>query len=171
MKHIVLSVFLSISLLLTAQEDSLKLENDLLESRIPQWVKPIMNEAEWTHKFQISDSLNPFYLEGDFNGDKYSDIAFHVVNSENGKTGILIVHRNVNKIYLVGAGQDFGMGDHMNWVKVWGLHHEKVIDSYLNGRRKRLAIKYPAIRIQKDKKIAAYFYWTGSKYRTFNQVI
>lgn len=141
----------------------------LLEKRIPAWVKPIISKAEWCNKYSISDTINPFYLEADFNGDKQVDVALFIINKENNKAGIMIVHRLTEKINLIGAGDDFGMGDDMVWVNVWSTYREKEVRSYMNGRQV-LALKNPAIKIMYNENMAAYIYNKGKRYKTFVQV-
>lgn len=153
----------------SAQESTKTEREILLEKRIPAWVKPVIERAKLYDSYYISDTINPFYLEGDFNGDRQEDIAFYIVSKIDGKAGILIIHRQTNLYYILGAGKDFGMGDSMSWVKVWSVHREKTIKSFTN-EKEQMTLKYPAIRIVKTDAISAYFYWTGKKYKTFNQL-
>lgn len=141
----------------------------LLDKRIPTWTKPILDKTEIRDRYYVSDTLNPFYLEGDFNGDKLVDIAFYIVSKVDGKTGVLIIHRGTNLHYIIGAGKEFGMGDHMNWMKIWGVHRDKTIKSFTT-EKEQMTLKYPAIRIVKSDAISAYLYWSGKKYKTFNQL-
>lgn len=161
------AIFLSISV--SAQENTLSEKEILLEKRIPDWVKPVIKKANLMDTYIISDTINPFYLEADFNGDKFEDIAFYIISKTDGKSGILIIHRQTNIHYIIGAGKDFGMGDSMPWLKIWNVHRDKTIKSFTN-EKEQMTLKYPAIRIVKNDAISAYFYWTGKKYKTFNQL-
>ena len=152
-----------------AQENTKSERQMLLEKRIPAWVKPVIERAGINESYYISDTINPFYLEADFNGDRVEDIALRIVNKTDGKNGILIVHGQTNVHFILGAGKDFGMGDDMSWVKIWYVHREKSIKSFTNEKQE-MALKYPAIRIVKTESISAYFYWTGKKYKTYNQL-
>lgn len=151
-----------------AQENTPSEKEILLDKRIPNWVKPILAKTELSN-YKISDTINPFYLEADFNGDKFEDIAFYIVSKVDGKSGILIIHRQTNLYYIIGAGRDFGMGESMPWLKVWSIHRDKTIKSFTNDKD-QMTLKYPAVRIMKSDAISAYFYWTGKKYKTFNQL-
>jgi hypothetical protein len=154
-----------------AQENTATDKQALLAKRIPEWVKPIITKAGIADTYEISDTINPFYLEGDFNGDKQEDIAFFIVNKLDGKAGMLVIHRQTNLHYIFGAGKDFGMGDDMSWVKIWSVHREKAIKSFAGGKKRDMPLKFPAIRIVKTEAISAYFYWTGKKYKTYNQLM
>lgn len=167
-KLLLLAAGISFSNHLSAQEDRSE-KQALLEKRIPAWAKPVISKAEIKDNYSISDTINPFYLEADFNGDKLEDIAFYIISKVDGKAGILIIHRQTNVHFIMGAGKGFGMGDHMNWVKIWNVHREKSIKSFTSDKEE-MSLKYPAIRIVKSDEISAYFYWTGKKYKTFNQL-
>ena len=92
-----------------AQELEKSKEERLLASRIPEWVLPIIEKNGLEKLYIISDTINPFYLEADFNGDKEVDIALFMVNKESGKSGILIIHRKTNMYYIIGGGNEFVM--------------------------------------------------------------
>lgn len=169
LKLLMLVVGMVFSKNLSAQENERTEKQILLEKRIPEWTRPIVSKSEIKDNYYISDTINPFYLEADFNGDKLVDIAFYIVSKVDGKSGILIIHRQTNIHFIIGAGKDFGMGDNMSWVKVWSIHREQSIRSFTNEKT-QLSLKYPAIRIVKSDEISAYFYWTGKKYKTFNQL-
>jgi len=168
-KHCLFVVATCLSLCLSAQEHVKTEKEILLEKRIPEWVKPVIEKAKLYNTYTISDTINPFYLEGDFNGDRQEDIALYIVSKIDGKSGILIIHRVTNLYYILGAGKDFGMGDDMSWVKVWYVHRNKTIKSFTH-EKDEMTLKYPAIRIVKTDNISAYFYWTGKKYKTYNQL-
>jgi hypothetical protein len=168
---LLLSAVVCCTLLHVAAQENAADKQSLLEKRVPAWVKPVIAQAGITDTYQISDTINPFYLEGDFNGDKQEDIAFFIVNKQDGKAGMLIIHRQTNLHYIFGAGKDFGMGDDMSWVKIWSVHREKAIKSFAGGKKRDMPLKFPAIRIVKTEAISAYFYWTGKKYKTYNQLM
>ncbi|MBI1836146.1 MAG: hypothetical protein HYR91_02655 [Flavobacteriia bacterium] len=142
----------------------------LLEARIPKWVVPILNKAHFFDVYFITDTINPFYLESDFNGDNVDDIALFIVNKQNKKSGIVIINGKTNIHYILGAGKEFGMGDSMNWVQVWTICREKSVASFKDGK-KEMNFKYPAIKIVRNESIATYFYWSGNKYKTYNQAL
>ena len=172
MKKITLPLILCIFAYSTllSQEISKSPKEKLLEDRIPEWVVPIIEKNKLSSTYIISDTINPFYLEADFNGDKQNDIAIYVVNKENKKAGILIIHSKTEVYHIVAAGKEFGMGDSMSWVKNWKIYRGKTITSVAQGK-KSFPLKNPAIRIVKSESISAYIYWSGNKYKTFNQLL
>ncbi len=148
-------------------QDSVK-EVTLLDLRIPAWVKPIIEKSEVAKNYTINDTLNPFYLEADFTGDKLDDIVLFVESKFDGKKGVMIINRGKNLLFVLGAGKDLGMGDHINWCNRWFIYRDKGLFDGL-GKRKA-TLKYPAIRIEKSERINLYIYWSGKKYKTYVQV-
>jgi hypothetical protein len=49
--------------------------------------------------------INPFYVQGDFNGDGGQDVAVWVTERASGKPGIAIVHSTVERLHVFGAGR------------------------------------------------------------------
>jgi hypothetical protein len=140
----------------------------LLDKRIPAWVKPILEKSEVAKNYTITDAINPFYLEADLTGDKLDDIVFFVESKFDGKKGVMIINRGKNTLFIMGAGKDLGMGDHVNWCQTWFIYRDKgLFDG--TGHRKA-TLKYPAIRLEKSEKVNLYIYWTGKKYKTHIQV-
>lgn len=148
-------------------QDSVK-EVTLLDLRIPAWVKPIIEKSDVAKNYTINDTLNPFYLEADFTGDKLDDIVLFVESKFDGKKGVMIINRGKNLLFVLGAGKDLGMGDHINWCNRWFIYRDKGLFDGL-GKRKA-TLKYPAIRIEKSDRINLYIYWSGKKYKTYVQV-
>lgn len=149
-------------------QDSIPAADKLLDKRIPAWVKPVIEKSEVAKNYKITDGINPFYLEGDFTGDKLDDIVFFVESKVDGKKGILIINRGKNTVYVLGGGKDIGMGDHMNWCQSWFVYRDKGIFDGLGSRKVQL--KYPAIQMVKSEKLNLFIYWTGKKYKTYVQI-
>lgn len=161
----ILSLSFILPFVLAAQQTPL----EKLYNQLPDWSVSVLKKEEITKSYQVNDSINPFYLEGDFNGDNLSDIAVFITNNASRKEGILIVHQGNNEHFIFGAGKDFGMGDDMNWIKYYKVYREKNIRSFKDGKN-LLVLKYPAIRLIKNDSISCYIYWAGKKYKSFNQV-
>lgn len=151
---------------LLAQSDSLK--NDLLQKRLPAWVKPVLEKSELAKNYTIIDTINPFYFEDDFTGDKKTDIALLVRSNENQKTGILFINGGKNTVFVMGAGKEIGMGDHMNWCNRWYVYRSKGL--YDGHNRKKVTLKGNAIEIFRSEKLTLYIYWAGKKYKSFVRV-
>lgn len=67
--------------------------------------------------------LRPGELSVDLDGDKQADSALLIRQLETGKRGIAICSTREKRVYIVGAGTDFGNGgDDFSWVNVWEIH-------------------------------------------------
>ncbi|MGB4847662.1 MAG: hypothetical protein WBP41_07060, partial [Saprospiraceae bacterium] len=67
-------------------------ENSSLINGLPNWAIEIIRSDKVSDTYQISDFLNPFYLEDDFDGDDKTDIAVLITEKQTGKKGVLIMH-------------------------------------------------------------------------------
>ena len=165
------TIFLLFILLVANQvmaQDSLA-DNSLLSKRIPAWVKPVIEKSEVAKNYTIIDSINPFYLEADLTGDKLDDIVFFVRNNQDGKKGVMIINRGKNVLFVLGGGKDIGMGDNVNWCNRWFVYRDKGIFDGVG--KKKASLKYPAIRLEKSDRLSVYIYWSGKKYKTYDQLL
>lgn len=153
-----------------AQEQTEKTTVNLIQARTPKWVMPILERADFFKTYEITDSINPYYFESDFNGDNTIDVVLFIKHKASNKLGIVIINGKTNTHFILGAGKDFGMGDNMSWVKVWSIYRDKIIHTLHDGQ-KEMNLKYPAIQIVKNDSISAYIYWSGKKYKTYCQVL
>jgi hypothetical protein len=102
----------------------------VFDSNLPDDLYDFYNQEEIRTTYKINRDLNPFYLRGDFNGDKKTDYALAVIESTTDKKGILIYHATTKKYYLAGAGKSIpnGHGDDYPWMDAWEVSDEKIIE-------------------------------------------
>ena len=62
-------------------------DSTLLEQRIPKWAFDVISRSEMMKSYEISDEINPFYLEADFNGDDEIDIALFIRDKYSDQNG------------------------------------------------------------------------------------
>lgn len=143
-----------------------------LNENLPDWIRSNISYINIDNKLLIDRSLNPFYLESDFNGDKQLDIALFVKQKETNKRGILIIHGGTFKFYLIGAGTKFGNGkDDYSWMKVWKLYrhpfaYETTFKENLDilGNHK-VSIKNVAIEIASSEGASNLIVWEKNEYK------
>jgi hypothetical protein len=63
-----------------------------LESNLPAEIENLYKQEKIKSIYSIRTDLNPFYLRGDFDGDKKQDYALGIVERKTDKKGILIYH-------------------------------------------------------------------------------
>lgn len=120
--------------------------------KIPSSFQNTFKAKELHKKYLIDSTLRPAFLQSDFNGDKYQDIAVLIRNKGNKKQGILLLHGNTNQVYVFGAGINFGNGsDDFKWMKRWMIYKEN-------------RLKTPAIEVSDPESAGGLIYWNGKKY-------
>lgn len=161
MKLVLLALSISIGSVLFAQDSTLT----LMEERIPEWARKVLNNSEIMTNYEVIDSVNPFYLEADFTGDDLADIVFMVKSKSTNQMGVSIVNRGDNKIFIFGAGKPVGMGTNISWCDKWYVYREKHIYNF-SDRKKKFYIKHPGIEIVKNEKSSIVIYWDRRRYKT-----
>jgi hypothetical protein len=142
-----------------------------LRQSFPDWVKHNSRYIEYEKSLVATRSLNPFYLENDFNGDRILDIAISVEEKSTGKRGILIIHGQTFDTYLVGAGNDFAhVGDDLKFVEIWKVYREREVwlttfdeDGGILGSE-MIKIDNDAITVSKSESASNLIVWQKDKY-------
>lgn len=166
----ILTIFLFLTYL-TANCQTDEYKYWVLTQKLPSWTILELNNLEINDNYKISDYMNPFYLEADFNGDDKLDIVITIIEKNSDKKGFIILHQNTNDYFIIGAGRDFGNGgDDFKWIDIWKLHREKQAHelTYLeNGDiddSKEIQLKGVGIRVEKSESASGLIYWNGDGY-------
>jgi len=140
--------------------------------RLPRWISQIYNnDNSLRSNYEISDYINPFYLEGDFNGDSLIDIAIAIKEKSTQKRGVLIVNRSNKEYFIIGAGKKFGSGgDDFEWLDIWTVYRERFIEDPATFS-KVVKLNHPAISVEASERFSAIIYWNGITYVWFQQGI
>ena len=80
------------------------------QQNLPEWTTPVLAEQAFASSYALSARLNPFFLQGDFNGDGRLDLAVLIVHSPTGQQGIAILHASEKAVIVLGAGRAVGNG-------------------------------------------------------------
>jgi len=100
---------------LQKEESELKIES----------IKLTDNPTEKIDLSKVPDSLELIIdknLKGDFNGDNKTDFASIVINKNNQKTGVLIIHNSDNQeCFVFGAGKEVENMTDLNWIEVFKI--------------------------------------------------
>ncbi|MBA2408143.1 MAG: hypothetical protein H0V65_09165 [Chitinophagales bacterium] len=135
--------------------------------RIGSWSFTNLRDLIATSK--ISDYINPFYIEGDFNGDEIIDIAVLTEEKKLTKRGIIICHANSKMFFVLGAGKTFGNGnDDFQWMDIWKVYRETKVELGV-GETEIINLKGQAIFVEKSESASAIIYWTGQNYKWYQQ--
>jgi hypothetical protein len=90
---------------------------------IPEVIKRAITNSWLAKNYDLSFSINPLYLRGDFDGNGKIDVAVLVKQRSTGKLGIAIVHGATDKVKILGAGVSIGnAGDNFEWMDTWQIY-------------------------------------------------
>ena len=141
----------------------------LHEQQVPDWFIEFFKGQKLDIIYKISDFINPFYLEGDFNGDEKIDIAVLIEEKKTTKRGIIICHGTTKMFYILGAGKTFGNGgDDFVWLDIWKVYRETKVGLGVS-ETETISLKGQAILVEKSESASAIIYWTGQNYKWYQQ--
>jgi hypothetical protein len=139
------------------------------EQNVPRWVGEVFAAKKLNQQYEFSFHLNPFYLRGDFNGDKIPDVAIIVKEKKSGKVGIAIFHGAKREVLVLGAGRKFGNGvDDFVWMNIWGVYPKRPV-SRGAGEGNPPTLRGEALLVEKAESASALIYWDGKEYRWYQQ--
>ena len=167
----------------SSNKKAIKVSDDdvdkILKTKLPKWLfdQNIISNGKISNKYEVDLRLKPIYIEEDFNGDKFDDIAFPIKELSAGKIGFVIIHGKTNKINIVGAGKMIkkALGDNMDYIDIWEVSKDKEVtgtDEDENGdliETPVIFLKFPAIRIEKSELGGGLIFWNGKEYEYLHQ--
>jgi hypothetical protein len=144
--------------------------NLVWSSNMPDDLRDFYDQEKIRTTYKINKDLNPFYLRGDFDGDKKIDYALAVIELKTDKKGILIYHPATRRYFLAGAGKAVpnGHGDDYPWMDAWEVSDEKIIAQGSTDLKPPKLIG-EAILVQKLESSSGLIYWDGKEYSWYQQ--
>ncbi len=140
---------------------------------IPKWVRKEINARHMEDRYTINYRLYPYYLKGDFNGDRRRDVALQIQEKSSGKMGVMIVHQRRPQalstfIAVLGAGDAVGgAGSDFSWANQWNL-----VSRRSGGKRGMPELAGDAIQLAERDSASTVLrsgmlYWNGKRYDWF----
>lgn len=153
MKKILIILIFTIPFVVLGQSNK---DHEVLvfETNLPDEVRDFYNEMI-KNEYSLRIDVNPFYLKGDFDGDKKLDYAINVLDRKTNKAGIVIYHTGTRKHFILGAGQAFNgrhPGDDFWWMDAWTVTSDK-------------NKKADGILVIKTESSNGLIYWAGQEYK------
>jgi hypothetical protein len=137
-------------------------------SSLPEGVLEVLKQMPHADDYVLSDHLNPYYLQGDYDGDGALDTAVLVRNKSSRKAGIAIVHGRTPAVALLGAGQDLEGMDEFDWMDAWSSQPKGAVGIGV-GEEQALALKGDAILAIKTEAASGLIYWDGKRFAWYQQ--
>jgi hypothetical protein len=134
------------------------------EYAIPDALVPLFRSNS---AYEIVADINPFYLRGDFDGDKVMDYAVVIKARAGGKKGIAICHGNGSAMKVLGAGEKFVWDDNFGF-DAWQVYGKRAV-SRGPEEAKPPKLTGEAILVIWEEKATGLIYWDGIKYRWYHQ--
>ena len=147
-----------------SQSESVSSSSPGTSRDLPDAVKKALTNGSGGKQYDLSFRLNPFYLEGDFNGDRNIDTAVLIKERSTGKLGIAIVHGTTGKVTVLGAGIGIGNGgDDFEWMDSWKIY-SKARAAHAPGETSVPRLRGDALLVERSEAASALIYWNGKKY-------
>ena len=159
------------TIIFDSNAQSLTFDDYKLKESPPYWFGIKTDQIKTERPLYVDNTLNPFYLETDFNGDAVLDIALFVREKETEKKGILIIHGQSLETYIIGAGVHFAhVGNDFKFLEVWKVYREKEValtifsDTGEIEGNKIIKIDLPAISVASSEGTSNLIIWEKNKY-------
>jgi len=136
---------------------------------IPKWASEAFRKPEFTKDYLLSARLNPFLLQGDFNGDGKLDLAILISRRGSEAQGIAILFAGATHPEVIGAGHAIANGgDDLSWMNAWSVFSKGTVP---RGADKAASpqLRGDALLVEKLESASAIVYWDGAAYRWYQQ--
>lgn len=137
---------------------------------LPRALSQYLLSSSEHEAYALTDRVNPFYLQADFNGDGEMDTAVLVQEKTTGKQGILVAHIGAAEHYILGAGNPIGNGgDDFSWLDAWQVYPQGEVakSPYVDAAPPTL--RGDALLVIKLEAASGIIYWTGTEYGWYQQ--
>ncbi len=113
--------------------------------------------------------INPFYLNGDFDGDGQLDVAVWIREKSSQKVGIAILHSGSGAVFVLAAGRSIGHGgDDFRRLDAWYVFRKGRVFQGAD-ETKPPTLKGDALYVQKTEASSGLLYWEGKRYAWYQQ--
>ena len=125
---------------------------------LPEWAAGSIHGSPALAPFEVVYRLNPYYQQGDFDGDGRLDLAVLIRRRTTHQEGVVIVHRSDLSVHVVGAGRALGNGgDDFSWLDQWFVQERSVLhDARARGR--------DVLYVGKSESGGGLIWWNGRAY-------
>lgn len=140
----------------------------VLAASLPPAVAEALRDNPKTARYKITTRINPYYVQGDFNGDGKVDTALLIEEKAGGKAGIAFVLGR-KKVAIVGAGEAIGNGgDDFDWMDAWYVYQKGKVQMGADENAPP-TLKGDALLAMKAESASGLIYWNGSGFAWYQQ--
>jgi len=138
------------------------------KNNIPQAIVSCMETQKLSDKYEVDGRMNPFYLRGDFDGDRKSDCAILIREKGSEKKGILICHSLAPRVAVLGAGSKFVWDDDLSWMNAWQVYGKRSVEQGV-GEGPPPKLLGEAILAERQESASGLIYWNGKRFVWYQQ--
>jgi hypothetical protein len=136
---------------------------------LPPGLRESFDKSPQAKRYGFSARINPFYLQGDFDGDGQPDTAVWITERATGKAGVAIFHGRGSRLVVVGAGRDLGnAGDNFSGMDAWYVFRRGPVEKGADGKAPP-KLRGDALMVIKTESASGLIYWDGKKYGWYQQ--
>jgi hypothetical protein len=140
-----------------------------VSASLPLEVRAILVGGKVLTPYVLVAHINPFYLQGDFNGDGKRDTAVLIKSRTSGKVGIAIFLAGKHTPAVVGAGKPIGNGGNdLFWMDAWSVKSKGAVERGMTDEAPP-KLRGDALLVEATDSASALIYWTGSVYAWYQQ--
>ena len=141
----------------------------VVSASLPLEVRAILVGGRTLTPYVLVAHINPFYLQGDFNGDGKRDTAVLVKNRSSGKVGIAIFLSGKQTPVVVGAGKALGNGgDDLFWMDAWSVQSKGAARRGVSDEAPP-RLRGDALLVMATDSASSLIYWNGSAYAWYQE--
>jgi len=137
------------------------------EYNVPDTVKICFKRDRLTETYRISAGINPFYLRGDFDGDRKPDYAVLVEERTSRKKGIAVCLSGIHPVLVLWAGKKFRRSDDATF-DAWTLFDKGPVEQGATEEPPPRLVG-DAIHAFWEERASWLIYWDGKKFRWYQQ--
>lgn len=139
-------------------------------SSVPPAALMALRSFPRSNLYALRARINPFLIQGDFNGDEIPDTAVLIVERTTGKQGIAVVHGGTSEVHIIGAGQNTNdRGDNYAWMDAWYSFPKGPVSPGAEEGEPGPTLLGDALMVIKTESASALIYWTGTRYGWYQQ--
>jgi hypothetical protein len=136
---------------------------------LPAEVSAVLEGGTTLAPYVLDAHVNPFYLQGDFDGDGRRDTAILVKNRASGKFGIAVFLAGGKSPIVLGAGKGFGNGsDDFSWMDAWSVQPKGPVRQGASNEPPP-KLKGDALLVMHTESASALVYWNGKSFAWYQQ--
>lgn len=143
--------------------------DDVASESVPDAVLEALEKFSHSKDYAISVHINPFFLQGDYNGDRKLDTAILIKEKSTGKSGIAIVYGGSSVVTLLGAGRDTTGSNDFRWMDAWSTYPRGPVGRGAGEVGPPPKLKGDALLVIRSRSASGLIYWTGKGYRWYQQ--